>query len=98
MSTTIWGEGEMKLRYSALYVAMTAIFATGAVHAAGQDATPDTSSPKTATTKKVQDLDAIQVTATKRETPLQKTPVAISAIGGDTLDKERVMTVQDITK
>jgi iron complex outermembrane receptor protein len=98
MSTTIWGEGEMKLRYSALYVAMTAIFATGAVHAAGQDATPDTASPKTTAPKKVQDLDAIQVTATKRETPLQKTPVAISAIGGDTLDKERVMTVQDITK
>ncbi|WP_426702387.1 TonB-dependent receptor [Rhodanobacter sp. Col0626] len=84
----------MKLRYSALYVAMTAIFASGAVFAAGQDATPQ----NPAAAKNVKDLDAVQVSATKRETPLQKTPVAISAIGADTLDKERVMTVQDITK
>ena len=84
----------MKLRYSALYVAVTAIFASGAVHAAAQDPAPQNA----AAGKKVKDLDSIQVTATKRETPLQKTPVAISAIGADTLDKERVMTVQDITR
>ena len=84
----------MKLRYSALYVAMTAILATGAAHANGQD----TSAPSAAPSRKVKDLDTIQVSATKRETPLQKTPIAITAIGADTLDKERVMTVQDITK
>jgi iron complex outermembrane receptor protein len=42
-------------------------------------------------------LDAVVVTGTKRETPLQKTPVAITAISAEALDKERVMTVQDIT-
>ncbi len=94
MFTTLWGEGEMKLRYSALYVALTAIFAAGAVHAAAQDATPQDAPAA----RKVKDLDSVQVTATKRETPLQKTPVAISAISADSLDKERVMTVQDITK
>jgi iron complex outermembrane receptor protein len=84
----------MKLRYSALYVAMTAILASGTVYAAGQDAAPQ----KAADARKVKDLDSVQVTATKRETPLQKTPVAISVISADSLDKERVMTVQDITK
>ncbi len=84
----------MKLRYSALYVAMTAILATGAAHANGQDTATQNAAPS----RKVKDLDTIQVSATKRETPLQKTPIAITAIGADTLDKERVMTVQDITK
>ena len=90
----------MKLRYSALYVAMTAIFAAGAVHATGQDANTQDSvgAKKAASAKKVQNLDTVQVTATKRDTPLQKTGIAVTAIGGDTLDKERVMTVQDITK
>jgi iron complex outermembrane recepter protein len=54
----------MKLRYSALYVAMTAIFASGAVYAAAQDPAPK----DTAASRKVKDLDSVQVTATKRET------------------------------
>ena len=86
----------MKLRYSALYIAVTAVFASAAVHAAGQQASQPTE--KAPSASKVKNLDAVQVTATKRETPLQKTPIAITAIGGDTLDKERVMTVQDLTK
>ncbi|MDE2309027.1 MAG: TonB-dependent receptor [Xanthomonadaceae bacterium] len=91
----------MKLRYSALYVAMTAIFASSAIHAAQRDATaPGTAPQNTASAKKekIKNLDTVVVSATKRTTPLQKTPVAISLIGGGTLDKERVMTVQDITK
>ncbi|WP_199098599.1 TonB-dependent receptor [Dyella sp. ASV21] len=91
----------MKLRYSALYIAMSLVLAPGAALAADQDATPASSSAQNAAPpveKKVKQLDAIQVSATKRETPLQKTPVAVSAITPDTLDKERVMTVQDLTK
>ncbi|HEV7775281.1 MAG TPA: TonB-dependent receptor [Luteibacter sp.] len=83
----------MKLRYSALYLAMAAVLATGpalAQEAPSQNpASPD---------KSVKQLDTIQVNATKRDTPLQKTPVAITAISPDTLDKERVMTIQDITR
>src|SRR6185437_16041192 len=94
-ASNFWRGCEMKLRYSALYVAMTAVlFSSAAVHAAETDATTSTQAPST----KVKNLATVQVTATKRETPLQKTPVAITAFGGDTLDKERVMTVQDLTK
>jgi iron complex outermembrane receptor protein len=88
----------MKLRYSALYVALTAVLATGPALAAGQDASPQDQANKQDQARKVKQLDAIEVSATKRETPLQKTPVAVSAITADTLDKERVMTVQDIVK
>ncbi|MGH8082002.1 MAG: TonB-dependent receptor [Lysobacter sp.] len=62
---------------------------------AGQPQTPVAATPREGAPKT---LDSVVVTATKRVTPLQKTPVAISAINAETLDKERVMTVQDITK
>ncbi|HEY4144377.1 TonB-dependent receptor [Pinirhizobacter sp.] len=84
----------MKLRYSALYMAVAAVLATSAMQAAAQDAATDTGASK----KDIKQLDAVQVSATKRETPLQKTPVAVTAITPDALDKERVMTVQDLTK
>jgi iron complex outermembrane recepter protein len=78
----------MKYRYSKLYATIIAVLATG--HAAAQDTAPAAAQDKT-------QLDEIVVTATKRSTPLQRTPIAISAISAETLDKERVMTVQDIT-
>jgi iron complex outermembrane receptor protein len=84
----------MKLRYSALYVAMTAVLFSGAAFAADTD----TATQIQAKDKPVKTLGTVQVTATKRSTPLQKTAVAVSAISADTLDKERVMTVQDIAK
>jgi iron complex outermembrane receptor protein len=73
---------------------MTLVLAPGTLLAAPQDAP----SGKAPAEKQIKQLDTVQVSATKRETPLQKTPVAVSAISADTLDKERVMTVQDITK
>ncbi|HEY0197679.1 MAG TPA: TonB-dependent receptor [Rhodanobacter sp.] len=85
----------MKLRYSALYVALATVLASGAAFAAGQDVATKDRSPNT---KNVKNLNAIQVSATKTDTPLQKTPVAVSVIGAETLEKEHVMTVQDITK
>ncbi|HEY2624415.1 MAG TPA: Plug domain-containing protein, partial [Dyella sp.] len=95
----------MKLRYSALHVAMALVLAPGTVLAADQDGGPQNapsqnppSQNPTAPDRKVKQLSAISVTATKRETPLQKTPIAVTAITPDTLDKERVMTVQDLTR
>jgi iron complex outermembrane recepter protein len=89
----------MKLRYTSLYVALVAALVSGSALAAGQDATSsDQTTKNQAPAKKVTTLDNVEVSATKRDTPLQQTPVAVSAIGGDTLDKERVVTVQDITK
>ena len=83
----------MRYRSRALYSAIIAVLAArGAVAAEDPAAAP---APETTD---AQALDTIQVTATKRETPLQKTPVAITAIGADTLDKERVINIVDITK
>ena len=90
----------MNLHHKLLYVAMALVLAPGTLRAADQDTTstnPASQNP-IAADKKAKNLDAISVTATKRETPLQKTPVAVTAISADTLDKERVMTVQDLTK
>lgn len=90
----------MTLHHSALYVALVAVLASAPTLAMGQDATPQASTNKDSgpSKQKVKSLEAIQVSATKRDTPLQQTPVAVTAITADTLDKERVMTVQDITK
>jgi iron complex outermembrane receptor protein len=85
----------MKYRSRALYSAIIAVLAAGSA-AAAEDAasTPDSGKASART----QALDTIQVTATKRETPLQKTPIAISALGADLLEKERVNNIADITK
>jgi len=82
----------MIYRSRALYSAIMAVLATSSAAAAeNQPVQPDTSDG-------AQALDTIQVTATKRETPLQKTPIAISALSADLLEKERVNNVADITK
>jgi len=84
----------MKYRHRALWSAIVAVLATGTALAAedgGNSADP--SRPN----RDIQSLESINVTATKRETPLQKTPIAVTAITPDTLSKERVMTVSDIT-
>ncbi|MGO4702022.1 TonB-dependent receptor [Dyella sp. 2RAB6] len=93
----------MKLRHSALHLALALALAAPVAFAADdpQNAPNASNTPaqgSTAPDKKIKQLDAIEVSATKRETPLQKTPVAVSAITPDTLDKERVMTVQDLTR
>lgn len=90
----------MNLRHTLMYVAMSLAFVPGTLLAADQDTTAQNPPPRNpeAADKKVQNLDAISVSATKRDTPLQKTPVAVTAIAVDTLDRERVMTVQDLTK
>lgn len=85
----------MSYRYSALYIAVAAVLAApGARAGAPQDTSGET---QASTSSQPQNLDAIQVTATKSSTPLQKTPIAVSVIGADTLGKQNAMTVQDIT-
>jgi hypothetical protein len=68
---------KMKLRYSALYVAMSLALAPCLAQAAEQGAAPQDSAAQAApakTNKKVQQLATVEVSATKRETPLEKTP------------------------
>jgi len=43
-------------------------------------------------------IEEVTVTATKRSTALEKTPVAISAISNETLDQEHVQDVSDIVQ
>src|SRR5512138_3430207 len=43
-----------------------------------------------------QTLETITVTAQRRETDLQTTPVAISAYGGETLKEDKIFTVSDL--
>ena len=83
----------MKYRYCALYSAIAAVLAAGPALAADAAGNADSDKPN----REVQSLDTIQVTATKRETPLQKTPIAISVLGADMLAKEHVDNVADIT-
>ena len=43
-------------------------------------------------------LDEVVVTATKRATPLQTTPIAVTAISSNLLEQEHVKTIADVTK
>ncbi len=42
-------------------------------------------------------MQEVVVTATKRATPLQKTPLAVTAVSASTLDKQHVNNVEDVT-
>src|SRR5688572_20664798 len=80
-----------QMKYSLLHTAVVAALVSSNALAAPADqaqATPEQEAPAA----QAKTLDTVVVTGTKRVTPLQKTPVAISAISAETLDKERVMT------
>jgi iron complex outermembrane receptor protein len=84
----------MKYRYCALTSAILAVLAASNAFADDAPASAPNANKKT----EEQALDTIQVHATKRTTPLQKTPVAISAISTDTLEKERIKNIADISR
>ena len=83
----------MKYRYRALYSAIIGVLAASSAIAA---ADPDAAADPSKTSANPQALDTIEVTATKRETPLQKTPVAITVLNSDLIEKERITNVADI--
>lgn len=94
----------MFVRKTLLCSSIAAILAAGSVMAAPQTGTgadagssSDSTSDGDSVPKEPEKLDLITVTATKRTTTLQETPIAITVINGKLLDEERVMTVQDIT-
>ena len=63
---------------TALCCAIVAILAAGYAHAATDNAVDGAADLKAANT---QSLEEVKVTATKRSTSLQKTPLAVTAIG-----------------
>ena len=78
------------LKHSTLTLAIALGIAAPAAFA--QDATaPDTGSTGSATT-----LDAVKVTARKREETLQDVPVAVTAFTADTLDKLNIQDIGDL--
>ena len=79
----------MKLRRTLLAGSsvVTALIAATAVQAQTAPAAADATQ-----------LEEITVTATKRETNLQDTPIAISAFGQSALDRQQVKDVTDLAK
>jgi iron complex outermembrane receptor protein len=54
------------------------------------------SGPVVVSTAQAQELEEVVVTAQRRETALQTTPIAISAYSGETLAEDKVFTVSDL--
>jgi len=83
-----------------IHVAVLTLFA-GAAQAQAQAPAPAAaastpSSARTATEAPTTALETVTVTATKRATPLQRTPVAITSLSAADLDKAHVQTIQDV--
>lgn len=72
------------------------LFSVSAAHAQ-EAAVPQAAAPQAAAPVTVSDGDII-VTATRRETTLQSTPIAISAFSQDTLTKNGVKDVTDLAR
>ena len=88
---------------SPIQLAVIALLAgTNVAHAAGQaeQAAPAAQAPAAATAgandKTSNTITEVYVTATKRTTSLQKTPVAVTALNAAALDDNHVQTIQDV--
>ena len=76
-------------------VCSIALFASPAF-AAPQSAPAEAASAADAEAPASSGIEEIVVTATKRETNLQKTPISISVLGGETLRQRRVQSLIDL--
>ena len=79
----------IKITVSAIALASAGLFAAPAI-AADEAAAPEAAAPETA------GLTDIVVTATKRETNLQKTPISISVMGTEDIKKRHVQSLYDL--
>ena len=82
-----------KLPVTALGALAAASLFTGSAHAADAPATP---TPDTATPDAGEALTDIVVTATRKESRLQSTPVAVSVIGAEFREQQNVVTTRDL--
>ncbi len=83
-------------KVAASMLAIAAMQAAGSAHAAdaaAADAAADASAESTGDSSGLTD---IVVTATKRETNLQKTPIAIAVLGADVIEKRHVQSLLDL--
>jgi len=80
---------------SPIQLAILALMA-GTAHAAADNATEVAAKEAAAAEKNSTAITEVFVTATKRSTSLQKTPVAVTAINAAALDDNHVQTLQDV--
>ena len=73
------------------------IFSFAAMQSTANAADPSVPGSMSATSGEEGALEEIIVTAEKRNTDLQRTPIAMTALGGKTLDQEQVRSLVDIT-
>ena len=78
---------------SAMLVAITSVSAAPAVAQTSKVGVPSPPSPDDQTTAGVAD---IIVTAEKRSTSLQRTPISVTAISGDVLQQQQIRTLVDV--
>ena len=76
-----------------LTLAVAAILAPGIV--AAQEANPQ-DAPQPSANRSATQLDAVTVTAQRREESLQKTPVTITALSAEELELQQVMRIDDL--
>ncbi len=81
----------MKTSTSILALAAASLFIANAAHA--QQAAAVTAAADVATDDGIEE---IVVTATKRETNAQRTPISITVLGGDSLKQRRVLSLYDL--
>jgi len=79
------------MKYSASLAVLALLDAMASAPLVAQVATP-----VTAAAADDQGIEEIVVTATKRETNAQRTPISISVIPGDTLKQRRVLSLIDL--
>src|SRR2546428_8835789 len=85
-----------------IHIGVLALFASAAQAQADAPApAPASAASAPSTTRSATEapttaLETVTVTATKRVTPLQRTPVAITSLSSADLDKAHVQTIQDV--
>ncbi len=93
---TAIGLFNVQVAHAAVSVTEDAVVVDGAA-AEGSAAPQDTASPEAAADEQANTgLTDIVVTATKRETNLQKTPISISVMGADTIHERKVQSLLDL--
>ena len=82
--------------HAAVTVTADAVFVDAAASEGGADAPQQDAAAAPATSAQNDGLTDIVVTATKRETNLQRTPISISVMGAETIKERKVQSLLDL--
>lgn len=84
--------------HAAVTVTADAVFVDAAAAEGGAAEQPQDAAAAATTTTQSDGLTDIVVTATKRETNLQRTPISISVMGAETIRERKVQSLLDLTR